>query len=101
MLKKSLLLLAIVFSVSTLNAQLTGVKTIPGDYATISAFVADANSVGIGAGGVVVNVAGGHTETSTAVIALTATGTAANPIVIQKSGAGANPIITSYTERST
>jgi hypothetical protein len=96
-LKKSLLLLAIVFSVSTLNAQLTGVKTIPGDYATISAFVADANSVGIGAGGVVVNVAGGHTETSTAVIALTATGTAANPIVIQKSGAGANPIITSYT----
>lgn len=96
-LKKSLLLLAIVFSVSTLNAQLTGVKTIPGDYATISAFVADANSVGIGAGGVVVNVGVGHTETSTAVIALTATGTAANPIVIQKSGAGANPIITSYT----
>jgi hypothetical protein len=96
-LKKSLLLLAIVFSVSTLQAQLTGVKTIPGDYATISAFVADANSVGIGAGGVVVNVAGGHIETSTAVIALTATGTAANPIVIQKSGVGANPLITSYT----
>ncbi len=88
--------MAIVFSASTFKAQLTGVKTIPGDYATISAFVADANSVGIGAGGVVVNVAGGHTETSTAVIALTATGTAANPIVIQKSGAGANPIVTSY-----
>ncbi len=89
--------MAIVFSASTLKAQLTGIKTIPGDYASISAFVTDANSVGIGAGGVVVNVAAGHTETSTAVIALTATGTAANPIVIQKSGAGANPIITSYT----
>ncbi|MBL8031812.1 MAG: hypothetical protein JNK33_05845, partial [Candidatus Doudnabacteria bacterium] len=84
-------------SVSTIQAQLTGVKTIPGDYATITLAVADLNTQGVGAGGVVFNVAAGYTETIAATISVTATGTAANPITFQKSGAGANPVITSYT----
>ena len=86
----------LLMSSSIAFGQLSGVKTIPVDYASISAFVTDANLQGIGAGGVTLNVPAGYTETLTAKIVLTATGTAANPIVIQKSGAGANPVITSY-----
>ena len=76
--------------------QLTGTKTIPGDYATIAAAVTDLNAQGVGAGGVIFNVAAGHTETSTIPV-ITATGTAANTIVFQKSGVGANPKITQST----
>lgn len=80
------------------NAQLTGTKTVPGDYATVAAAVTDLNTQGVGAGGVIIDVAAGHTETAPAGgISLTATGTLANPIIIQKSGAGANPLITAYT----
>jgi hypothetical protein len=79
------------------QAQLSGTKTIPGDYATITAAVADLNTQGVGSGGVTFNVAAGYTETIAATISLTATGTLANPIVFQKSGGGANPIITAYT----
>ncbi len=86
----------LLMSSSIVFGQLSGIKTIPADYASISAFVTDANLQGIGAGGVTLNVPAGYTETLTAKIVLTATGTAANPIVIQKSGAGANPVITSY-----
>ncbi|MCB0518465.1 MAG: hypothetical protein KDD27_05985, partial [Saprospiraceae bacterium] len=78
------------------QAQLTGVKTIPGDYATVAAAVTDLNTQGVGAGGVTFDVAAGHTETLSGRIEMTATGTAANPIVFQKSGAGANPVLTSY-----
>ena len=81
-----------------LKAQvLTGIKTIPGSYATIQAAVADLNSNGVGTGGVIFNIAAGYTETLTAPIVLTATGTLANPIIFQKNGVGANPLITSYT----
>ncbi len=79
------------------QAQLTGVKTIPGDYLSLTAAVADVNIQGLGAGGVTFNVAAGYTELLTGKIVLTATGTVANPIVFQKSGSGANPILTSYT----
>ncbi len=78
-------------------AQLTGTKAIPGDYATITLAVADLNSLGVGAGGVVFNVAAGYTETITSTISLTATGTVTNPITFKKSGAGANPVLISYT----
>ncbi len=94
---KSLHLLAVVFmlmSTTNLLAQLTGIKTIPGNYATISAAVTALNTQGVGTGGVTFNVASGHTESITAPILITATGTIANPIVIQKSGTGANPVIT-------
>ena len=76
--------------------QLTGIKTIPGSYATISAAVTALNTSGVGAGGVTFNVAAGYTETLTARLDLTATGTSTNPIIFQKSGAGANPLVTSY-----
>lgn len=84
-----------------LQAQLTGTKTIPTDYASIAAFVTDLNTQGVGAGGVVLDVPAGYTETLTARIGITATGTAANPITIQKSGSGANPILTSYLGTNT
>ena len=82
-----------IFSFTSLQAQLSGIKTIPGDYATIAAAVTDLNSVGVGAGGVTFNVAAGHTESSGAEILITATGTAGNPIIFQKSGVGANPLV--------
>lgn len=95
--RTALLFVSIVLSTTNLKAQLSGSKSIPADYATIAAFVTDVNAQGVGAGGVTLNVPAGHTEISTGVIALTATGTMANPIIIQKTGVGANPIITSYT----
>ena len=79
------------------NAQLTGVKAIPGDYATISAAVTDLNTVGVGAGGVTFNIAAGYVENLTGRIAITATGTMANPIIFQKSGVGVNPVLNAYT----
>ena len=80
-------------------AQLTGVKTVPGNYATLAAAIAALNSQGVGSGGVTFNVASGYTETFTSPTAgniTTTTGSAANPIVFQKSGTGADPIITAY-----
>lgn len=81
-------------STTNLMAQLTGTKTIPGNYATLTAAIADLNTQGVGTGGVTFNVASGYTQSITAPIIITATGTTANPIVIQKSGTGANPVIT-------
>lgn len=63
----------------TAKAQLTGIKTIPGDYPTISAAVNDLNIQGVGNGGVTFHVAAGHTETISSVISLTATGTLGDP----------------------
>jgi hypothetical protein len=78
------------------HAQLTGTKAIPTDYATVAAAITALNAQGVGAGGVTFTVPAGYTETfaSPTAGAITATGTAANPIVFQKSGAGANPVIT-------
>ncbi|MEI7527015.1 MAG: hypothetical protein WCJ95_21885 [Mariniphaga sp.] len=90
-----LLLIAIGFS-QVAFGQLTGVKTIPGSYATIAAAITDLNTVGVGAGGVIFNVASGYTEVLTARLDITATGTSTNPIVFQKSGAGADPLLTAY-----
>ena len=91
-----LLTLLLCFISSASYAQLTGTKTIPGDYASIAAAVTDLNAQGVGAGGVTFNVAAGYTETLTARINMTATGTAANPIIFQKSGSGANPKLTAF-----
>ncbi|MBK9099326.1 MAG: T9SS type A sorting domain-containing protein [bacterium] len=80
-------------------AQLTGIKTIPGDYATFAAAVADLNTQGVGTGGVTFNVSAGFIDTlpsSTAGL-ITATGTQSNPIIFQKSGAGTNPTIVAWT----
>jgi hypothetical protein len=86
----------VLFFVSSSFAQLTGVKAIPTDYLTISAFISDLNTSGVGTGGVQLNVPANYTETLSAQLTVTASGTSANPIVIQKSGSGANPVLTSY-----
>ncbi len=80
-------------------AQLTGTKTIPGDYASVAAAISALNTSGAGTGGVTFNVTAGYTETFTSLTAgliNTTTGSAANPIVFQKSGAGANPVINGF-----
>ncbi|WP_216690397.1 beta strand repeat-containing protein [Hymenobacter siberiensis] len=83
-------------SATTARAQLTGTKAIPADYATVAAAITALNAQGVGAGGVTFNVPAGYSETfaSPTAGAITVTGTAANPIVLQKSGTGANPKIT-------
>ncbi|RZL07651.1 MAG: hypothetical protein EOO62_16735, partial [Hymenobacter sp.] len=88
-------LLVLLTTVSA-QAQLTGTRTIPGDYASLAAAITDLNTQGVGAGGVTFNIAAGYAETfaSPTAGAITATGTSANPIVFQKAGTGANPTIT-------
>ncbi len=79
--------------VGSASAQLSGTKTIGVDYATFNAAILDLNAQGVGAGGVIINVPAGYTETApTGGFSVTATGTAANPIVFQKSGVGASPV---------
>ena len=79
----------------SLFGQVSGIKTIPTDYATITAFITDINANGIGSGGVTLNVPSGYTETAPAGgFTITATGTVANPIIIQGTGGAPKPIIT-------
>ncbi len=84
-------LFLIVFS--SAFGQLSGIKTIPGDYSTLQSAVADLNLQGVGSVGVTFNIAAGHTESITAPIIITATGTADKPVVFQKSGSGIDPSI--------
>jgi hypothetical protein len=79
--------------------QIFGTKYIPGDYASIASAVNALNISGVGTGGVTFNIAANYTETISAVISLTATGTSANTVVFQKdpSTSGSNPLITAYT----
>lgn len=102
--KKALFILIVALFFSAVSfAQLTGVKTIPGDYATVATAITALNASGVGTGGVTFNVAAGYTETFASPIAgriTTLTGSSANPIVFQKSGAGNNPLITSGTGNS-
>jgi hypothetical protein len=86
--------LLVLIGLNSATAQLSGIKAIPGDYATITAAVNDLNTQGVGSGGVTFNIAAGYAETLTTAINMTATGTSSNPIIFQKSGAGANPLIT-------
>jgi trimeric autotransporter adhesin len=79
-----------------LQAQISGNKSIPGDYVTIQAAIAALNSQGVTSPGVTFNVAANHTETFTIATAgtlTTTTSSATAPIVFQKSGTGNNPKI--------
>ncbi|TSJ44991.1 T9SS type A sorting domain-containing protein [Fluviicola chungangensis] len=79
----------------SLFGQVSGTKTIPTDYATIAAFITDINTNGIGSGGVTLNVPSGYTETAPAGgFTITATGTVADPIIIQGTGGAPKPVIT-------
>ncbi len=95
--KQFLFLIVVAFLISGFVtqsiAQLTGIKTIPGDYASLQLAVTDLNTQGVGTGGVTFNISAGYTETITEPIIITASGTVSDPILFQKSGAGANPII--------
>ncbi len=91
--KLSLLLLTVCLA-TVVNAQLTGTKNIPGDYATLAAAITDLNTQGVGAGGVTLNViagnpqtapAGGYVIGNTGSLVLTTT-SAANPVIIQGNG---------------
>ncbi|MFN6963200.1 MAG: Calx-beta domain-containing protein [Pyrinomonadaceae bacterium] len=66
----------------------------------VSGAIADLNTNFV-TGNVTYNVCAGHTETLTAALAITATGSLGNDIIIQKSGAGANPLITAYVGTAT
>jgi len=101
---KKILTFLIAFAISSLTfGQLTGVKTIPGDYASLTLAIADLNTSGVGAGGVTFNVAAGYTETFASPTAglITATGTATDLVIFQKIGVGANPLITAGVGTST
>lgn len=88
--------LFLIFQTTLSYGQLTGIKTIPGDYLTVEAAVTDLNTQGVGLGGVTFDVAAGHSETLSGKIIMTATGTATDPIIFQKSGIGANPVLNAY-----
>lgn len=77
---------------NTVSAQLTGTKTIPGDYNSIFDAITALNSQGVGSGGVTFEIAAGYSELSS-LPAITASGSAGSPVVFQKSGTGSNPII--------
>jgi len=81
------------------SQSLSGIKTIPGDYATLELAITALNANGVGSSGITFNITAGHTETFTSPTAghITATGTSSNPIIFQKSGDGANPQITAGT----
>ncbi len=82
--------------ISQAPSPLVGTKTIGsgGDYPNFGSAIANLNANGLGAGGVIFNVAAGSTFGETP-LAIAATGTAGNPIIFQRSGSGANPKITS------
>jgi hypothetical protein len=74
------------------QAQLTGTRNIPGDYADLTAAIADLNLVGVGAGGVTLNVtaaqiapSGGYVIGGTGSLVLT-TSSAASQITITGNG---------------
>ncbi|MBK9335075.1 MAG: hypothetical protein IPM98_00245 [Lewinellaceae bacterium] len=82
----------------SLQAQITVTATggnMNANYTTLADAVTAING-GVHTGTITVNVVAGHTEISD-IPEITFTGTAANPVVIQKSGAGANPVITRLT----
>ncbi len=73
---------------SRAEAQLTGTRNIPGDYADLAAAITDLNTVGVGAGGVTLNLGAGNPQTSPVggYSVTTLTGSGANPITIQGNG---------------
>jgi hypothetical protein len=102
--KISILLIAFLTSGIASFAQLTGIKSIPGDYATVAAAITALNASGVGPGGVTFNVAAGYTETfptPTSGRIFAQSGNSTNHIIFQKSGAGENPAITSGTGTGT
>lgn len=88
-----LILFVLVLNCTMFGQPLSGIYSIPGDYATIrDAFLA-LNAQGI-ISAVTFNVAANHTETATDSLILTTSGRVDGFITFQKSGVGSNPLIT-------
>ncbi len=68
--------------------------TSPGGFATLAIAIDALNTHGAGGNGVTFNINADYSESVTAPLILTATGTESTPIIFTKSGNGANPIIT-------
>lgn len=86
-------------------AQLNGIYTIPGSYASIASAVTSLNTVGVSEN-LTFNITAGYTENApgggivlqyAGGIAVANQSNAAQTVVFQKSGVGANPIINAYT----
>ena len=91
--KPTLAFLLFIAQTSSLNAQLAGTYSVPGSFSTITAAIANLNTVGV-SGGVTVNIATHYAETAvTGGYVLTVTGSSLNPIVFQANGSGAAPLI--------
>lgn len=91
-------------SISSMKAQVTGIKNIPTDYPTLEAAILALNTNGVGPGGATINIPAGYVETPTTALVLTMTtnsSSASRPLVFQKSGVGTNPLITAFTGVST
>jgi len=67
--------------------QLTGNKTIPGDYATLADAITDLNTQGVGPGGVTLELLAGNPETApSGGYTITASGNSNSPILIKGNG---------------
>ncbi|MCX6291537.1 MAG: hypothetical protein NT126_07205 [Bacteroidetes bacterium] len=99
-------LLFVICAGSADSQPLTGTKTIPGNYSSVAAAIADLNTFGVGAGGVVFNIGAGIFYSETASSGGLALGSAilnaslssVNTLVFQKAATAlANPLIIAYT----
>ncbi len=98
-------LFMILFAIAA-NAQLTGTKTIPGNYASLALAITDLNTQGVGAGGVIINLnqaetapAGGYVIGGAGGAALLtggASSSAARPVVIN----GNSNIVTAFNPQA-
>jgi hypothetical protein len=100
--KVMLLVLVTTFFASASFAQaLSGVKTIDpngsgaNNYESFHSAIESLNINGVGSGGVTFNIPAGLIFNEKDSMVITATGTAANPIIFQKTGSGQNPIVAS------
>lgn len=89
-----LALVAVFFTSTTVAAQLSGTKNIPGDYPTLNDAITALNTQGVGAGGVILNLIAGNPETApaggyviggTGSMVLT-TSSSTNTIIVQGNG---------------
>ncbi|MCE3225970.1 MAG: hypothetical protein K0S32_521 [Bacteroidetes bacterium] len=92
-----ILILLLISNTNTFAQALAGVYVVPsGTYPTINSIVTALNVNGI-SGPVTVDVLAGHSETApVGGIHMTATGTAAFPIIFQKAGTGSDPIVNAF-----
>jgi hypothetical protein len=93
--KKTLLFLVVsllTFGGYQMKAQVTGVKTIPGDYLDLAAAISDLNTVGVGVGGATINILPGNPQSAPAngyqlgSAVLNTSLTVANPLTINGNG---------------